>query len=319
MSDVETILALDCGQSGSRGRVFTVEGKGAGDGSQEVLADAIALPAVRTDLGVIEQLAGFITAVAADHRLDTVALGVTGLTDSDRAEDLLRLVKGHGITRVSLAHDSVSSYLAALGAESGVVVASGTGVVTLAVGASTTARVDGWGYIMGDNGSGWWIGRSGLDAGMRAFDGREVYGRASQAMLEVIERDFGDPAGAYMVLQADPHRVQRVASYARVVLDLAEGGDPACLQIADAAALELAISASTGLKLVGETNDPQAATLGGIFNSRELREAFQRYLTELVPGARLVQARGVGLDGAAVLATLDADHPLREKFTEARV
>lgn len=305
----ETVLALDSGQSGTRGRVVR---------GTEVVADGIDLPAIVTDHSVLDQLAAFVDTVRRDHELDAVALGVSGLTDADTASALLERVHERGVRRVVLAHDSVTSHLGALGGERGVVVAAGTGVVTLAVGARESARIDGWGWIMGDNGSGWWIGSRGLDAGMRAFDRRLALGRASEGMLDIIRDDFGDPASAYMRLQADPARVQKVAAYARAVLDLAEGGDAACIQIADDAAQELAISAAAGLRRVGELDAPQVATLGGIFRSRTLMRAFEQHLHELVPGARLVPARGSGLDGAVVLAGLSASHPLRDAFTEAR-
>lgn len=304
---IETILALDCGQSGTRGRLTTGSGQRSGPD--------VDLPAVRTDLPVLDQLAGFAAAIIdAGHPVGTLALGVTGLTGADRPEALLRLLASRGVARVVLAHDSVTSYLAALGADPGVVVASGTGVVTLAVGAERIARVDGWGYIMGDAGSGWWIGREGLVSGMRAFDGRG----GSEGMLAAIRRDFGgDPAGAYMVLQADPGRVQRVASYARLVLDLAAEGDPACHDIVVRAAGELADSAATGLRLVGESDEPLAVGLGGVFRSPLMAESFAARLDARTPGARVVPPRGTGLDGAALLATLPVDHPLRAGFAEA--
>ncbi|MDT3318074.1 hypothetical protein Q9S71_14695 [Microbacterium sp. KSW4-11] len=44
--------------------------------------------------------------------------------------------------------------------------------MTLAVGDRDTARVDGWGWTMGDAGSGFWIGREALTAVMRAHDHR---------------------------------------------------------------------------------------------------------------------------------------------------
>ena len=302
----DAILALDCGQSGTRGRLTT----GLGD----PLAPDLDLPAVRTDLPVVEQLAGFTEAIIdAGHPVGAVALGVTGLTDTDRPETLLALLAGRGVTRVVLAHDSVTSYLAALGAEPGVVVASGTGVVTLAVGTERIARVDGWGYIMGDAGSGWWIGREGLVSGMRAYDGRG----GSEGMLAAIRRDFGEPAGAYMVLQSDPARVQRVASYARAVLDLAAAGDADCRDIGVRAAGELADSAATGLRLVGQTDAPRAAGLGGIFRSPLMAESFAAQLAARVPGAHVVPPQGAGLDGAVLLARLPGDHPLRVAFSEA--
>ncbi len=76
------------------------------------------------------------------------------------------------IAEVALAHDSTTSYLGALGDEPGVMITSGTGVVTLAVGPDDVARVDGWGWIMGDSGSAYWIGRNALEAAMRGYDGR---------------------------------------------------------------------------------------------------------------------------------------------------
>ena len=90
-------------------------------------------------------------------------------------------------------------------------VASGTGVVTLAVGRTELARVDGWGYLLGDAGSGYWLGRAALDAVMRAHDGR---GDAT-ALSAIAVAEFPDLEHAYIELQADPGRVGRIAAYAR--------------------------------------------------------------------------------------------------------
>ena len=109
-------------------------------------------------------------------RRRTSSAGISGLTDQDAdAAALLSLLAGTGIRSTVLAHDSTTSYLGALGDTRGAVVASGTGVVTLAVGVETVARVDGWGYIMGDAGSGYWIGR----AGTRRRDARRRRPRAA--------------------------------------------------------------------------------------------------------------------------------------------
>ena len=61
--------------------------------------------------------------------------GISGLTDRDAdAGALLELLRDTGIREAVLAHDSTTSFLGALGDARGAVVASGTGVVTLAVG-----------------------------------------------------------------------------------------------------------------------------------------------------------------------------------------
>lgn len=302
-----TVLAVDCGQSGSRARVVAPDGRA---GSPD-----IDLPAIRTDLPVLPQLASHVATVAADHHFDAIAMGVTGLTDDDTADDLLELVRDTGVTTVYLAHDSITSYLTALGAAPGVVVASGTGVVTLAVGKDKLARVDGWGFIMGDLGSGYWIGQQGLMAGMKHFDGR---GPATR-MLDVIREQIDpEPPDAYITLQADEDRVSRVASFAKTVLDLAENGDEPCREIAFRAASELATSATTGLRLVGETTAPTACGLGGIFRSPLLAGYFTAAMRQSFDDAVVVPPKGVGLDGAYLLSTIPADHPLRDRIGFAR-
>ncbi len=318
------VLAIDGGQSGSRASLRSADG--------EQIGEIFACNRIITDNPVIPQLAELITQLhqsitenstlrnsTAQNSIvptvDTVAIGTTGLLAGDTASELLVNVAQLGVRRVLLAHDSVTSYTAALGADHGVMTAAGTGVVTLAVGAESTARVDGWGYLMGDCGSGYWIGRAGLEAGMRNFDGR---GPAT-GMLDAIRSDFSDPSAAYIALQGDSARVARVASYCRVVAELADGGDAICQEILNRAGNELALSAATALGRVAEPDNTTACALGSVFSSEILKAAFCEELTARRPGVTIVPPRGVGLDGAHLLARLPTDHPLHRRVDLAVV
>ncbi|WBM80084.1 hypothetical protein KIV56_00185 [Cryobacterium breve] len=95
---------------------------------------------------------------------------------------------------VFLAHDSVTSYLGALGDTPGAVIAVGTGVVTLAVGVGAVARVDGWGYLIADAGSGYWLGRAALDSVMRDYDGR---GQVT-ALRNAVQKEFPNLETLYL-------------------------------------------------------------------------------------------------------------------------
>lgn len=98
-------------------------------------------------------------------------MGLSGLTDDAAQPAVLRHRLAHfGVrTRRPRPRFTVTAYLAANGTRHGVVVAAGTGVVTLGVGPEGVARVDGWGHLLGDAGSAYWIGRAGLDAALRTF------------------------------------------------------------------------------------------------------------------------------------------------------
>ena len=184
-----TLLALDGGQSGCRARLD--------DGAP------FDLPGIQTHRSVVDQLAALVR-TAAPSGVDVVCIGTTGLGASDTAAALLAQLPPVG--EVRLAHDSVTSYLGGLGDRPGCVVAAGTGSIIFAVAVS-----------------GYWIGRAALDAVLRAYDGRGP----GTALSAPVTADFPELDQMYLALQGDPDRVRRIASYARVVADLAASDEVA--------------------------------------------------------------------------------------------
>ena len=344
MDSSETQLALDVGQS-------TTKALAIGARHEPVEFD---LPCVRTHQPVRPQLAELVTAGIEEaeftHRgvaVRRVALGVSGLTPEEGdAAELLRLLGPTSVQEVRLTHDSVTGYLGALGDARGAVVAAGTGAVTLGVGKSQVARVDGWGQL-GDAGSGYWMGREALHAAMRAYDGRGP----GTALLETAFRRWPDIESAYIQVQNDPQVVRLMASFAQDAAELAVD-DEVAGSICRRAAAELAHSTVTALRRVGEDVErdvkysgcagyedhsrrtdlygddrvhsppaggwrngepaPKVAAIGGIFRSGIIAEEFRRHVQYAAPQARLVRPRGSGLDGVRTLFGLGEGHPLRQ-------
>jgi glucosamine kinase len=293
-------LAIDAGQTGIRAVLIDAENS---------RADVREFPGILTHSALIPQLAEIVAQVATSTRasIARVSAGVSGLTSEEAdPEELRELSRSFGVTAAYLAHDSVTSYLGALGDERGAVVAAGTGVVTLGVGTSAVARVDGWGNIMGDAGSGYWMGRAALDAVMRAHDGR---GQAT-ALTEVVAREFADLEQAYIELQGDPGRVRRIAAYARSVAELAATDEVAATICSDAAD-ELVLSIATALRRVDEVTAPVVCTIGGIFRGTAVRTRFEAGLRELWPDVDLRSPIGSGVDGAALLPFLGEHSAVR--------
>ncbi|RUR03650.1 ATPase [Labedella endophytica] len=269
-------------------------------------------PGLLTDRPILPQVAAFATELSetSGHSVDALALGLSGLTPAaSRPDVLLTAVAPLGVRRVALAHDSVSGYLAANGTATGAMLAVGTGVVILAVSDTAVAKVDGWGYLVGDVGSGFWIGRAGLDAAMRAFDGR-----AEATVLEAAARErFGALDELYMVIQGDERRVSLVASFARTVIESAAAGDAVALRIVRGAAGELAHSAATALRRTGwEPGSPTRVGAVGapVTRSDLMRGALAEALALEAPGAQLSDALGEPIDGVAALLDVSPGHPL---------
>jgi N-acetylglucosamine kinase-like BadF-type ATPase len=297
-TDYSPALVIDSGQTGIKARVIDPDGR-----SKETT-----FPGIRTNTALLPQLAQAIA--EAKKQLDAgperVAIGTSGLTaiESD-PDELLRLAAPTGIRRVWLTHDSVSSYLGALRYRQGVVTAAGTGVITLGVGPGGVSRVDGWGNLIGDAGSGYWIGRLGLDQVMRAFDGRGP----QTALTEVVLGQFPALDNAYIELQSDPDRVRRIAGFAPEVVALAES-DPVCAEICARAGAELARSTATAAVNVGLDSPPRISLIGGVFQAEPVLRACVADLEARWPGFRPEPAAGDGLDGVQALFGLPADNPL---------
>ncbi|WP_430648074.1 BadF/BadG/BcrA/BcrD ATPase family protein [Agromyces sp. GXS1127] len=294
-------FSIDAGQTSIRLRVT-----GSGAEVQEFV-----LPGVRTDHSPIRQVAAVLTA----HRglePESVAVGLSGFDGAPDAAAHL-LTASPSTRRVVVAHDSITGYLGANGRSEGVVAAVGTGVVVLGVGPAGLARVDGWGALLGDAGSAYWIGRAGLDAALRSADGR---GPATVLLPDAVET-FGPTEGIYLDLHADPDRIARIAAFAPAVTAAAELGDGPARRIVELAVAELVTSIDAALERSGaDRSAARVSAVGRVMTSAVVREELQRALERANPAEpglaplHLAAPLGDPLDGVERLHELALDHPL---------
>ncbi|MFF7893176.1 N-acetylglucosamine kinase [Streptomyces sp. NPDC007907] len=294
-------LAVDSGGSGLRAVVGT-----AGRGP---LARRMSGEPVRTgERGIdpehfMARLVPLVRALTAETgalSLTTVVIGAAGLASLGaglRAELPGALAREWGVRRVALAADAVTAYVGALGPLPGAVVAGGTGLIAVGTDLTGWRRADGWGHLLGDCGSGAWIGRAGLEAALRAHDGRED---GSARLLACAEEEFGPVAGLPGALYPRPDRPAVLASFAPRVAACADG-DPVAAGILRAAARHMADSAAAVCPSGGE---PRVAVTGGLFKLGDpLLGPLDEELARRLPQARRVPAEGDPLHGSVRIAT----------------
>jgi N-acetylglucosamine kinase-like BadF-type ATPase len=238
-----------------------------------------------------------IGTAAADAGLtgpvEIAALGLTGYPQAPRAAeqfaaDVAELLDAD---EVRLTQDMVTAHAGALPDGYGVVVAAGTGLVCLAVDRDGTWRkLDGHGYLFGDAGSAFAIGRAGLVAVQRARDGRGPATKLADTSLDPV------------TLYRSSTLVDDVARFAPEVLRCAGEGDPVAHDLVVRAATDIAETIGAAVdQLAGEGPVP-VAYVGGLFAG-----AGEQLLTPIraaLPArARLTAAAGNSLDGAERLAT----------------
>lgn len=262
----------------------------------DAVHDVTAAP-IRLDRPVATQLAHRIgQTLPAERAQWAVAVGTVGHCP-DTADELLRAIAPLGVTRVVAAHDVVADYLGAIGPTSGAVVVADATAACLAMGPHDTARVDGWGPLIGGAGSAFWIGRTALEAATRGYDGRRQMTALTQAMADT----FGDIETAYLHLLTHD-ALMAIAGFSDTVMELA-ASDRVAGNILDKAAAHLSEAVHAGIRRAGLTapRTPHVAAVGRVFSSRHVLTRFTDYLSLQWPSFALVEAEAGPLEGAAEL------------------
>jgi N-acetylglucosamine kinase-like BadF-type ATPase len=201
-----------------------------------------------------------------DVRPAAICLGIAGV---DREEDeaaIRDIMRRIGFkTRTLVVNDALIALVAGAGDRPGVVVVAGTGSIAYGRDASArAARAGGWGYLLGDEGGGFWIGRAALAAVVRQFDGRGPATRLTEMVL--AEMRLANPTELIHAVYAGGLHRYAIASMAPVVQRAADAGDAVASDIVRRAADELAGAASSVITRLGMRGDVFPTVLaGGVF------------------------------------------------------
>jgi N-acetylglucosamine kinase-like BadF-type ATPase len=233
-----------------------------------------------------------------------ICLGIAGV---DRTEDetIVRSIMNRigRQARILVVNDALIALQAGVGASPGIVIVSGTG--SIAYGRNNrgeAARAGGWGHVLGDEGSGYWIGRLALGAVVRHADGR---GRPT-SLTPLVLRHFGvqDAAGLINQIYHEELSPQLIAAVATHVQRAHEQGDIVAASILEWAARELTEAASAVMARLGLAGSEFTFVLaGGMFRAIPgLGAQLQRSLPSVEPRSRVTLLNEQPALGAVRLA-----------------
>jgi N-acetylglucosamine kinase-like BadF-type ATPase len=295
-------LAIDIGQTQARVRTL-YDASSSSSSSSELEIDGFAYGSNLLDT-IAYIVESSVERLGLDN-VDSIAVGSTGLYGHVPAVDnvLSRLNRSVGANAVVIADDAVTAYLGARGDQDGVVVAAGTGIVGLGHGSTGAARVDGVGGMIGDEGSGWWIGRQGLIAAISASDGRV---NSSAALLARLEERFGAVADFPALLAAANSPVAVVASFAKDVADIARENDDVSAQIWRKAGDHIGCVIGAAASRAGLDEHAEWTLIGRLSGATDLlMPGLNSRLAELLPYGTQVASTGEPLDGVSQLLKID--------------
>ncbi|WP_120523015.1 N-acetylglucosamine kinase [Arthrobacter celericrescens] len=206
-------------------------------------------------------------------RVDTVLAGAGGIDTDDDARALAALIEPHVPgAAVSVVHDS-RLLLAAGRTSTGVAVIAGTGSAAWGKNAAgQEARAGGWGYLLGDEGSGYWLGREAVRHSLRRMNKGLEPDALTSALLDSCGLD--DPNKLIALFHSPDTDRRYWAQRAGVVVQTADEGLEVSRQLLDQAGRDLAELAAQVLRQLGI---PGPAILGsGLgMNVAALQSAFR--------------------------------------------
>ena len=161
------------------------------------------------------------------HRRISVFCGVAGGITGENRERIASFLAGFGFASAKNGSDAEAAVAAALGDGDGVAVIAGTGSIAFARRAGVLHRFGGFGYLLGDSGSGFAIGRDAILYALRA----EERGMPDTPLTVAVREKCGMPRVLDAVGKLYEGGKREIAAYAPLAVKAHVAGDAAATKI----------------------------------------------------------------------------------------
>jgi N-acetylglucosamine kinase-like BadF-type ATPase len=299
------VLGIDGGGTKTQALIVDEEGQVQGWGKGG--------PSNYDDVGMDKAKAGIGEAVLMARQraslpetpFDSVFLGMAGVvSEKDRAviHTIARQLNLASDQNIDVDHDCRIALAGGLSGRPGIVLIAGTG--SSCYGQNTAGEswlAGGWGHLISDEGSGYWLGIQAMRCAAASHDGRlhSILKELVQDHLQLTEmRDIMHRLYVMGMSRAD------VASLAPLVIRAAREGDQVALDLLDQGASDLAeIVNAVAVKLQFVGQDCELALVGGLFNAGDIvLSPLSIAVQKRLPDCQIVLAELPPASGAALLA-----------------
>ncbi|RKU19901.1 ATPase [Candidatus Poribacteria bacterium] len=295
------IIGIDGGGTETVGILTTETGRclaqvQSGPSNYHVVGEAKTQAVLKNVVGELCETAG-IPLTSSIH----FCLGMAGLGRVEDKKVIGRICDELGISENRiLTHDAHIALVGGTEKQYGVIVISGTGAIVYGINADNKeARASGWGYLLGDEGSGYDIAIKGLRAIARAADGRGRPTELTNRILNALE--LNEPSALIRWVHAASR--DAIAQLAKVVFDAARTRDVPAEQIVDEAAAELVCAASSVIhQLAFDEMFDIVLSGGNLMHQPMFADKLRQALARIAPSASVHLPKHDPAYGAVLLA-----------------
>jgi N-acetylglucosamine kinase-like BadF-type ATPase len=205
------------------------------------------------------------------NKIDRLYLGLAGAgRESDRKEIIALFIETEFDKKITVDSDAMVALAGAFGTGPGIIIIAGTGAICFGKSSDgKIVRAGGWGYLLGDEGSGYFIGREAIIAALKDLDGR---GEKTK-LRSSLEKHFKLGSIDQIIPNIYQNRIDRIAiaDCAPIVFELTNQGDAIAEEIIRRTGKELGILAkAVAQQLNFERDEIKVALVGSIFKQKDL-------------------------------------------------
>ncbi|WP_091379667.1 N-acetylglucosamine kinase [Actinokineospora alba] len=274
----EVAVGVDAGGTATRAVAVTASGEVVGRGESGGGNPNSHPPAVAA-----ANIGAAVAAAVGSHTAVSCVLGMagaSGLSDPVVAEEFRSALAAAGVhTQATVLSDAEVAFAAGTADPNGTVLIAGTGSIAMRITDRRHAStVGGWGWLLGDEGSAFWIGREAVRTTIQAVQRGDRLGPLASAVLDLA---IGGPDNAFarLIRAVNADAPVRLARFAPLVS--LHAGDPEAADIIERAARALASQAEQAwsggpIVLVGTVAGPDTpigARLRAILDGYDVRTA----------------------------------------------
>lgn len=204
--------------------------------------------------------------------------------------------------KIKVDGDQKAAFRAGTDTGNGILVIAGTGSIVMGWKREKEAISGGWDYILGDDGSAFWVGQEALKDLCKALDGRlpEISGLGKLILKDMKIRKESD----LLKNIYGENLVEVVASVSRIVDGAAREGDGSAKKILEEGAMNLAVSVFSVLKKLNFRKGDVVSVVfvGGMFKSLIFRKRLESIIKKRFPRAAIILPQDEPVMGAVRLA-----------------
>lgn len=204
------------------------------------------------------------------NEVEKITFALAGVKDSRKSTEIIDafIQKLELELPYTLLNDGEAGYNCRFFREDGIIAAPGTGMIAYGKSGNGFERASGWGWLIGDEGGAFYIGRRSLQEAAKIADGRTM---GESEFLSRLMEFFGvtEPRQLVNEVYTNPLNIRKIASTARIISELASSGDEKAMELLHEAATEAGMCVIS-LKRIFSNNLLEVSGYGGVYRAGAL-------------------------------------------------